>query len=53
MSRDAELVRARHVIRSPLSIMSMVLTTISGVVFVVVFLADWFGVHLDRRRAPG
>ena len=34
-------------IRSPLSIAGMVLTTISAVVFLVVFLADLFGMHTN------
>jgi hypothetical protein len=34
-------------IRSPLSIVGMMLTTISAVVFVVVFLADLFGMHTN------
>ena len=38
-SRDVRL------IRSPISIVGMVLTTISAVVFLVVFLADLFGLH--------
>src|SRR5512140_823943 len=32
-------------IRSPLSVAGMVLTTISAVVFIIVFLADLFGWH--------
>src|SRR5262249_37764698 len=39
MPRDVRL------IRSPVSVAGMVLTTISPVVFVVVFLADLFGFH--------
>ena len=39
MARDVRL------IRSPLSVAGMVLTTISAVLFVVVFLADLFGFH--------
>ena len=34
-------------IRSPLSVAGMVLTTISAVVFLVVFLADLFGLHTN------
>src|SRR3954470_14329222 len=54
MARDVRL------IRSPLSVVGMVLTTISAVVFVVVLLADSFGLHTnsvsfnvagDRRHA--
>ena len=36
-----------RLIRSPLSIVGMVLTTISAVVFLVVFLADLFGMHTN------
>ena len=36
-----------RVIRSPLSIAGMVLTTISAVLFLVVFLADLFGLHTN------
>jgi hypothetical protein len=36
-----------RLIRSPLSIAGMVLTTISAVVFLVVFLADLFGMHTN------
>ena len=39
MARDVRL------IRSPISIAGMVLTTISAVVFLVVFFADLFGMH--------
>ncbi|HET6958980.1 MAG TPA: NapC/NirT family cytochrome c, partial [Vicinamibacterales bacterium] len=39
MARDVRL------IRSPLSVTGMVLTTISAVLFLVVFLADLFGLH--------
>jgi hypothetical protein len=39
MARDVRL------IRSPISIAGMVLTTISAVVFVIVLLADLFGLH--------
>ncbi len=41
MARDA------RVIRSPISVIGMVLTTISAVVFLVVFLADLFGLHTN------
>ena len=36
-----------RLIRSPISIVGMVLTTISAVVFLVVFLADLFGLHTN------
>jgi hypothetical protein len=36
-----------RLIRSPLSIAGMVLTTISAAVFLVVFLADLFGLHTN------
>jgi hypothetical protein len=39
MARDVRL------IRSPISVIGMVLTTISAVLFLVVFLADLFGLH--------
>jgi hypothetical protein len=39
MARDVRLVR------SPISVTGMVLTTISAVLFLVVFLADVFGLH--------
>jgi hypothetical protein len=41
MSRDVRL------IRSPVSVLGMVLTTISAVLFLVVFLADLFGLHAN------
>src|ERR1700674_4363435 len=41
MARDVRLVR------SPLSVAGMVLTTVSAVVFLVVFLADLFGMHTN------
>src|SRR4051812_39231391 len=41
MPRDVRL------IRSPISIAGMVLTTISAVLFLVVFLADLFGFHTN------
>jgi hypothetical protein len=41
MARDVRL------IRSPLSVAGMVLTTITAVVFLVVFLADLFGLHTN------
>jgi hypothetical protein len=41
MARDVRL------IRSPISVIGMVLTTISAVVFVIVFLADLFGLHTN------
>ena len=36
-----------RLIRSPISVAGMVLTTITGVVFIVVFLADLFGLHTN------
>ena len=36
-----------RLIRSPLSISGMVLTTISAVLFLIVFLADLFGLHTN------
>lgn len=36
-----------RLIRSPVSVAGMVLTTISAVIFVVVFLADLFGLHTN------
>jgi hypothetical protein len=36
-----------RLIRSPISVAGMVLTTITGVVFVVVFLGDLFGLHTN------
>ena len=41
MARDVRL------IRSPISVAGMVLTTTSAVLFVVVFLADLFGLHTN------
>lgn len=41
MAQDVRL------IRSPISVIGMVLTTISAVVFLVVFLADLFGMHTN------
>lgn len=41
MARDVRL------IRSPISVAGMVLTTISAVVFIVVLLADLFGLHTN------
>src|SRR6185295_16382579 len=41
MARDVRL------IRSPISIAGMVLTTASAVVFVIVLLADLFGLHTN------
>ena len=41
MSRDVRL------IRSPLSVIGMMLTTVSAVTFLVVFLADLFGLHTN------
>src|ERR1700681_2924337 len=36
-----------RLIRSPISVTGMVLTTISAVLFLVVFLADLFGLHTN------
>src|SRR5258705_5379824 len=36
-----------RLIRSPVSVFGMVLTTISAVLFLVVFLADLFGLHTN------
>src|SRR5579872_1081493 len=36
-----------RLIRSPVSVTGMVLTTISAVLFLVVFLADLFGLHTN------
>src|ERR1700686_296358 len=36
-----------RLIRSPLSVVGMVLTTVSAGVFLVVFLADLFGLHTN------
>jgi hypothetical protein len=47
------MVRSVRLIRSPISVVGMVLTTISAVLFLVVFLADLFGWHtqpLPRDR---
>jgi hypothetical protein len=41
MARDVRL------IRSPISVLGMVLTTISAVTFLIVFLADLFGLHTN------
>jgi hypothetical protein len=41
MARDVRL------IRSPISVAGMVLTTVSAVLFLVVFLADLFGLHTN------
>jgi len=41
------MVVSARLIRSPLSIAGMVLTTASAVVFLVVFLADLFGLHTN------
>jgi hypothetical protein len=41
MARDLRL------LRSPISVAGMVLTTVSAVVFLVVFLADLFGLHTN------
>ena len=41
MARDVRL------IRSPISVIGMVLTTMSAVLFLVVFLADLFGLHTN------
>jgi NapC/NirT cytochrome c family, N-terminal region len=47
VSNDAGTIRNVPLIRSPLSVVGMVLTTISAVVFLVVFLADLFGMHTN------
>jgi len=47
MSNDFSSIRGSGVMRSPLSIVGMVLTTISAVVFLVVFFADLFGMHTN------
>src|SRR5580765_1838898 len=39
------MVRNVRLIRSPISVVGMVLTTISAVLFLIVFLADLFGWH--------
>jgi len=41
------MIQTARLIRSPLSIAGMVLTTISAVVFLVVFLADLFGMYTN------
>ena len=41
------MARAVRLIRSPISVIGMVLTTVSAVVFLVVFLADLFGMHTN------
>ena len=41
------MVRTVRLIRSPVSVAGMVLTTISAVVFLVVFCADLFGMHTN------
>jgi hypothetical protein len=46
-SPEAEIARSVRLIRSPLSVAGMVLTTISAVVFLVVFIADLFGMHTN------
>ena len=45
MANDTGVARTVRLIRSPISIVGMVLTTISAVVFLVVFFADLFGMH--------
>lgn len=47
MPKSIGTTRSVPLIRSPLSIAGMVLTTISAVVFLVVFLADLFGMHTN------
>jgi hypothetical protein len=47
MSNDAFEIRKIPAIRSPLSVAGMVLTTVSAVIFLVVFLADLFGMHTN------
>ena len=39
------IARDVRLIRSPLSVAGMVLTTISAVLFLIVFFADLFGLH--------
>ena len=39
------MVRSVRLIRSPISVVGMVLTTMSAVLFLIVFLADLFGWH--------
>ena len=41
------MVRNVRLIRSPISVVGMVLTTISAVLFLIVFLADLFGLHTN------
>ena len=41
------MAREVRLIRSPISVIGMVLTTISAVTFLVVFLADLFGLHTN------
>jgi hypothetical protein len=41
------MVRNVRLIRTPISVVGMVLTTISAVLFLVVFLADLFGWHTN------
>ena len=41
------MTRQVRLIRSPISVVGMVLTTVSAVVFLVVFLADLFGLHTN------
>jgi NapC/NirT cytochrome c family, N-terminal region len=47
MPKETGTVRSVPLIRSPLSVAGMVLTTISAVVFLVVFFADLFGWHTN------
>ncbi len=47
MPTNAATGPAVPLIRSPVSVAGMVLTTVSAVVFLVVFLADWFGMHTN------
>jgi NapC/NirT cytochrome c family protein len=47
MPKETGFVRTVPLIRSPLSIAGMVITTISAVVFLVVFFADLFGWHTN------
>ena len=47
MTNHAGIVQPVRLIRSPLSISGMVLTTISAIVFLVVFFADLFGMHTN------
>jgi hypothetical protein len=47
LSNDADMIGTVRLIRSPLSIAGMVVTTISAVVFLVVFFADLLGMRTN------